>query len=97
MKEEKKDKVAIALEYTPENDAPVVIATGKGALAEKILDGAKKEDIPVYHDQSLAKTLSKLELGEMIPPELYEVIAEVLVFVDRMDHLKEKVAGGKRG
>ena len=63
MKEEKKDKVAIALEYTPENDAPVVIATGKGALAEKILDGAKKEDIPVYHDQSLAKTLSKLELG----------------------------------
>lgn len=35
MKEEKKDKVAIALEYTPENDAPVVIATGKGALAEK--------------------------------------------------------------
>ena len=84
MKEEKKDKVAIALEYTPENDAPVVIATGK-------------EDIPVYHDQSLAKTLSKLELGEMIPPELYEVIAEVLVFVDRMDHLKEKMAGGKRG
>ena len=74
-----------------------VIATGKGALAEKILDGAKKEDIPVYHDQSLAKTLSKLELGEMIPPELYEVIAEVLVFVDRMDHLKEKMAGGKRG
>lgn len=96
MKEEKKDKVAIALEYTPENDAPVVIATGKGVLAEKILDGAKKEDIPVYHDQSLAKTLSKLELGEMIPPELYEVIAEVLLFVDRMDHLKEKMAGGKR-
>ena len=40
----------------------------------------------------LAKTLSKLELGEMIPPELYGVIAEVLVFVDRMDKIKEKVA-----
>ena len=61
------------------------------ALAEKILSGAKQEDIPVYQDEKLAKTLSKLELGEMIPPELYGVIAEVLVFVDRMDKIKEKV------
>ena len=61
-------------------------------MAEKILSGAKQEDIPVYQDEKLAKTLSKLELGEMIPPELYGVIAEVLVFVDRMDKIKEKVA-----
>lgn len=93
MKEKKKEKkkVAVALEYNPQNEAPVVIATGKGALAEKILSGAKQEDIPVYQDEKLAKTLSKLELGEMIPPELYGVIAEVLVFVDRMDKIKEKV------
>lgn len=92
MKEEKKEKkVAIALEYTPENDAPVVIATGKGALAEKILSGAKEEDIPVYRDEKLAKTLSNLELGDMIPPELYGVIAEILVFVDRMDKIKAKL------
>lgn len=92
MQEEKKEKkVAIALEYTPEHDAPVVIATGKGALAEKILSGAKEEDIPVYKDEKLAKTLAKLELGDMIPPELYGVIAEVLVFVDRMDKIKAKL------
>ena len=99
MQEEKKEKkkVAVALEYNPENEAPVVIATGKGALAEKILSGAKEEDIPVYQDEKLAKTLSKLELGEMIPPELYGVIAEVLVFVDRMDKIKEKVSGKGHG
>ena len=95
MQEEKKEKkkVAVALEYNPENEAPVVIATGKGALADKIVRGAREEDIPVYHDEKLAKTLSKLELGDMIPPELYGVIAEVLVFVDRMDRIKEKVTG----
>lgn len=95
MKEESKEKkkVAIALEYNPENEAPVVIATGKGALAEKILSGAKEEDIPVYQDEKLAGTLAKLELGDMIPPELYGVIAEVLVFVDRMDKIKAKVTG----
>lgn len=93
MQEKKKDKLAIALEYNPKNDAPTVIATGKGALAERILKEAKEEEIPVYRDDSLAKTLSKLELGDMIPPELYEVIAEILVFVDRMDHIREKLEG----
>lgn len=93
MQEKKKDKVAIALEYNPKNDAPIVIATGKGALAERILKEAKEGEIPVYRDDSLAKTLSKLELGDMIPPELYEVIAEILVFVDRMDHIREKLEG----
>ena len=43
---------------------------------------AKEEHIPFYQDDKLAKTLSKLEIGEMIPPELYEVVAEILVFVD---------------
>lgn len=95
MQEEKKEKkkVAVALEYNPGNEAPVVIATGKGALADKIVRGAREEDIPVYQDEKLAKTLSKLELGDMIPPELYGVIAEVLVFVDRMDRIKAKVTG----
>jgi flagellar biosynthesis protein len=91
MKKEEKNKIAIALEYTPENEAPVVIATGKGALADKILDTAKEADIPVYQDEKLAKTLSKLELGDMIPEELYGAIAEILVFVDQMDRIKSKI------
>ncbi len=85
------NKVAVALSYEAGDDAPKVIATGRGVLAEKILDKAKEAEVPVYEDAKLAKTLSKLELGEMIPPELYGVVAEVLVFVDKMDKIRSKV------
>ena len=77
--------------YDPnEDDAPKIIATGQGALAEKILDKAKEVNIPVHTDGKLADTLSRLEVGELIPPELYEVVAEVLVFVDAMDKIRAK-------
>ncbi len=94
MAEEKKvkRKQAIALSYDPEEDAPKVIASGTGLVAEKIIEKAKEADIPVHKDDKLANTLSKLEIGDMIPPELYEVVAEILVFVDRMDKIKEKMA-----
>ena len=52
---------------------------------------ARKEDIPVHEDAKLAATLSKLDVGEAIPPELYEIVAEILVFVDAMDKIKGKV------
>ncbi len=92
MKEEtKKPKQAIALEYNPEDDAPTVIASGKGALAERIIEKAKEADIPIHQDNKLADTLSKLDIGDMIPPELYEVVAEILVFVDAMDKIKAKM------
>ncbi len=87
-----KQKQAIALEYDPSDYAPRVIASGSGHLAERIIDAAKKEDIPVHEDAKLAATLSKLDVGEAIPPELYEVVAEILVFVDAMDKIKSKVS-----
>ncbi len=91
--QEEKPKTAVALAYDPSSDeAPRVIASGKGVLAEKILSVAKEEHIPVHQDAPLAKTLSNLEIGENIPPELYEVVAEILLFVDRMDKWKEKMA-----
>ena len=89
----KKEKVktAVALGYDPNEDgSPKVIASGKGALADKIIEQAKENKIPVHEDDKLADTLSRLEIGEMIPPELYEVVAEVLVFVDAMDKIKAK-------
>ncbi|MGN0132655.1 MAG: EscU/YscU/HrcU family type III secretion system export apparatus switch protein [Lachnospiraceae bacterium] len=91
----KKPKQAIALEYDPSEDAPKVIASGTGVLAEKIIEKAKEADVPIHRDDKLADTLSKLEIGDMIPPELYEVVAEILVFVDRMDKIKEKMEGRK--
>lgn len=92
MKEKKeKPKQAIALSYNPQEDAPKVIASGKGALAERIIERTKEADVPIHRDDSLADTLSRLDIGEMIPPELYEVVAEILVFVDAMDKIKAKM------
>lgn len=85
---EQKRKVSVALEYVPGEEAPKIIASGKGVLAEKIIERAKEADVPVYEDSKLANTLSKLEIGDMIPPELYSVVAEILVFVDDMDRLR---------
>ena len=90
-KENKKVQQAIALEYNPAEDAPRVIASGRGVLAEKIIQKAKESDVPIHRDDKLADTLSRLEIGEMIPPELYEVVAEVLIFMDAMDKLKSKM------
>lgn len=90
-KDNKKVQQAIALEYNPAENAPRVIASGRGVLAEKIIQKAKESDVPIHRDDKLADTLSRLEIGEMIPPELYEVVAEVLIFVDAMDKLKSKL------
>ena len=88
-----KDKTAVALAFNPGDEAPKILASGKGAVAEKIIDAAKEADVPFYKDNELAETLSKLDIGEAIPPELYEVVAEILVFVDGMDKVKAKLEG----
>ena len=91
-----KPKTAVAIQYEPGEIAPVVVASGKGKVAERIIDAAKEADVPVHEDSKLADTLSSLEIGEMIPPELYEVVAEILVFVDRMEKLRTKMDIPKR-
>jgi len=89
----KKEKIksAVALEYDPSDEAPKIVATGKGILAEKIIEKAKESNVPIHQDSKLAGTLSKLEIGDMIPPELYEAVAEVLIFVDAMEKIKSKM------
>lgn len=92
MAEDKKRvRQAIALEYDPSDEAPKVIASGRGVLAEKIIEKARESQVPVHRDNKLADTLSRLEIGEMIPPELYEVVAEILVFVNDMDKIRSKL------
>ncbi|NLE24784.1 MAG: flagellar biogenesis protein [Clostridiaceae bacterium] len=84
--EERKIKKASALSYTPgEDSAPKVIASGKGEIAEKIIEKAKEAKIPVYEDKHLAEALSHISLGEEIPKGLYEVVAEVLSFISKLD------------
>lgn len=89
--ERKKVKTAVALEYDPNDEAPRVIASGRGVLADKIIEKASENDVPIHRDDKLADTLARLEIGDLIPPELYEVVAEILIFVDSMDKIKNKL------
>lgn len=84
-------KKAVALLYDPNNQAPQVVAAGQGVLADKIIETAKESDVPLYKDTNLTETLLKLDIGDCIPPELYGVVAEILVYVDRMDKIKAKI------
>ena len=81
----KKIKEAAALRYTPENDAPEIIALGKGAAAETIVEKANESGVPVHEDAELAHALNLLNIGDEIPPELYEIVAKILVFVGDVD------------
>lgn len=87
--EERENKTAVALSYEQGDAAPKILATGKGYVAEKIIEVAHEENVPVHKDEKLASTLSKLEIGDYIPPELYGVVAEILVFVDRVEGIKK--------
>lgn len=91
QEKERKEKKAVALSYNADDTAPKVIASGRGYLADKIIHKAKEENVPLHKDDKLAETLSRLEIGDYIPPELYEVVAQVLIFVGDMDRIKGKV------
>jgi flagellar biosynthesis protein len=85
-KPKKEIRYATALQYSPEkNFAPKVVATGKGEIAEKIIEKAKENDVPIYQNSNLAKTLSALGIGNEIPPQIYEVVAEILIFIGSVD------------
>ena len=86
-----KEKTAVAVAYNPGEVAPKILAVGKGEVAERIIETAKENDVPFYQDNKRAETLSRLQIGDTIPPELYEVVAEILVFVDDMDRMKGKL------
>ncbi|SFS79761.1 EscU/YscU/HrcU family type III secretion system export apparatus switch protein [Paenibacillus sp. BC26] len=88
------NKKAVALKYEPggERNAPVVVAKGRGKMAEAILDKAAESGVPIQEDSSLVEVLSKLDLDQEVPPELYTLVAEILSFVYRSD----RKAGGSK-
>lgn len=88
---ENKIKKAVALSYEGDMNAPKVVASGKGLVAENILEEAKMHEVPVYEDAKLATLLTELEIGNQIPKELYEIVAKILVFVGDVDELYGKI------
>lgn len=84
-------KQAVALKYDEKKDfAPKITASGKGIVAEKIIEKAKESNVPLHEDENLTKNLINLDLGSEIPRELFEIVAQVLVFVENVDERKGK-------
>jgi len=81
-----KEKVAVALRFDPEKDtAPRIVAAGRGEAAERIIELAEESEVPLYQQESIAEGLSQFEVGAIIPGQLYELIAEVLIFLYHLD------------
>lgn len=84
-------KQAVALRYRPgESSAPKVTAKGRGYLAEQILDLARKHNVPVREDKDLLQVLSRLDLNQEIPHEVYRAVAEILAFIYRMSQQRQE-------
>jgi flagellar biosynthesis protein len=82
---EKPTRRATALRYEG-RDAPKVVATGGGLVADRILDAARAAGIPLRQDPVLVQALATLELEQEIPPELYRAVAEALAWAYRLSH-----------
>ena len=85
------DKKAVALKYQEDgNSAPKVVAKGKGAIADKIMEKAKEFDVPIFQNKALADSLLDLDLDEQIPPNLYKAVAEVFVWLMKSEKKAQK-------
>lgn len=78
-------KKAVALQYGPGDAAPVIVASGMGYLAEKIVETAADCGVPIYEDNSLSTILTQLQLGQEIPESLYQAIVEIYVYFLHFD------------
>ena len=79
---------ATALQYDESLPAPMVVAKGSGVAAERLIALAKSHGITVLDGKASAEVLVTLNIGEFIPPELYEVVAHMLIFVRTMDRTR---------
>ena len=86
MSERARNSLAVALHYA-QPGTPVVVAKGRGAIGDKIIETARAHGVPIEENAGLAMALSEVEIGNEIPVELYKAVAEVLIFI-------LKVSGG---
>ena len=82
-------KKAVALGYNRSQDnAPKVLASGAGEIANKIISLAKEHDIPIKEDPDLIEILSKVKVDQEIPPNLYKAVAEIFSFLYKITNKK---------
>ncbi|WP_077601151.1 EscU/YscU/HrcU family type III secretion system export apparatus switch protein [Oceanobacillus sojae] len=89
MNEKRKKAVALSYEQNMD-DAPKVTASGKGFLAEEIIERAIEHNIPILEDPTLVELLGELDINEKIPEELFQVVSEVFAFIYRADQQTRK-------
>jgi flagellar biosynthesis protein len=86
VKDETARRRAVALGYNDLTDeAPRILATGKGCVAEEIINVAKQHNIPIYEDEKIVGLLERLDLGDYIPRQLYMAVAEILCFTMELE------------
>lgn len=88
--------VALKYELGDRTRAPQIMAKGVGTVAERILDMAKEKGIPLYADPELVEVLGQLDVGHEIQPELYQAVAEVLIYLYKMNQKKKSGAPAPR-
>ena len=91
-KSKKPSIAAVALKYNPEKDyTPIVVASGHGHVAEKIINLADENGVPVYRDDSATALLTMLNVGQGVPPELYQLVAGIYVQIMQISKDKNKL------
>ncbi|MBP1550645.1 MAG: EscU/YscU/HrcU family type III secretion system export apparatus switch protein [Oscillospiraceae bacterium] len=91
-KGKKPSNAAVALKYNPETDyTPIVVASGHGHVAEKIINLADENGVPVYRDDSATALLTMLNVGQGVPPELYQLVAGIYVQIMQISKDKNKL------
>ena len=80
-------KKAAALSYKENFNAPVVSAAGMGIVADKIIEKAQENDVPVVYNKELTDLLCNVYVGDEIPPELYEAVAHVIAYITDLDKI----------
>ena len=92
MKKQELEKAVAILYDSQKSSSPKVVASGQGEVARRIIETAKEAGVHIQEDANLVELLSKINLGDEIPTELYQTVAEVLAFVYRVnDKFKEKM------
>jgi len=87
---QRKPRKAAALRYRPGDSAPRVVARGEDWLAEKIIDEAVRAGVPLANAPGLVNALLRCEVDDLIAPELYRVVAEILAWVTTLEHAEER-------
>jgi flagellar biosynthesis protein len=79
-------KKAAALRYEKSYEAPIVTAAGIGLIADKIIEKADENNVPIVYNKELSDLLQNIDIGDSIPPEIYEVVAQVIAYVMNVDN-----------